>query len=250
MIDRERFHEACREALERSKGHGIGTLGEKTLHAALKRCYSPYEDSQEIQIGSFVADIVGEHGIIEIQTRNFAAMRKKLDTFLEVADVTVVYPVAKTRWVIWTDPETGETKKNRSPKKGSAYSILNELYFIKNYITHPRLSFRIVMLGIEEHRLLDGWSKDKKRGATRCDRIPVELYDEIPIEKISDYSIFIPESLDGQFTSADYKKESGISLSDARVALNVLLSVGAVKRTGKSGNNFLYERAENNGTDI
>ena len=66
-MDCNRFQQACRQARESLRGqNGIGTLGEKTLHAALKAYYEPDAESHEIKIGRYIADIVGENGIIEI----------------------------------------------------------------------------------------------------------------------------------------------------------------------------------------
>ena len=60
---------------------GIGTLSEKTVHAVLKNYYAPDPDMHEIPIENYVADIYTGKEIIEIQTRSFDKMRKKLDTF-------------------------------------------------------------------------------------------------------------------------------------------------------------------------
>ena len=117
MIDTERFLQARKEALGRVGGAGgIGTLSEKALHAALKSYYEPDFESREVKVGGFVADIVGENGIIEIQTRGFDRLGRKLDAFLEAVRVTVVYPVVPKRGLCWVDPETGEIfEKRKSP---------------------------------------------------------------------------------------------------------------------------------------
>ena len=47
-MDEARFLAACREAMEDDRRGGIGTLGEKTLHAALKR-YRSEEHTSELQ---------------------------------------------------------------------------------------------------------------------------------------------------------------------------------------------------------
>ncbi|MBR1563704.1 MAG: hypothetical protein IJ645_10920, partial [Ruminococcus sp.] len=106
-MDKLRFAEVCEQIVgaERAR-NGIGTLGEKTLHAVLKTYFEPDPDSQEIRVGSFVADICCENGIIEIQTRQFYRLVKKLEAFLEYADVTVVYPLCPVKYVRWHDPET------------------------------------------------------------------------------------------------------------------------------------------------
>ena len=60
---------------------GIGTLSEKTVHAVMKNYYAPDTDMHEIPIENFVADIYTGQEIIEIQTRAFNKMRRKLTLF-------------------------------------------------------------------------------------------------------------------------------------------------------------------------
>ena len=67
-MDKELFINACKS--DKCK-KGIGTLSEKTLHSVLKNYFEPFSENHEIKIGNYVADIVGENGIIEIQTRQF-----------------------------------------------------------------------------------------------------------------------------------------------------------------------------------
>lgn len=168
-MDTERFLQARKEALGRVGGAGgIGTLSEKALHAALKSYYEPDFESREVKVGGFVADIVGENGIIEIQTRGFDRLRRKLDAFLEAARVTVVYPVVPKRGLCWVDPETGEIfEKRKSPKKGAAYDVFPELYKIKNQLMHPNFRLCIPLLEVTDYKYLDGYGKQKKLRATR-----------------------------------------------------------------------------------
>ena len=223
--------------------HSIGTLGEKTLHAVLKQYYEPDETKHEIKVGSFVADIVSDEGIIEIQTRAFDRLRKKLTEFLQFSPVTVVYPLPKTKWLIWIDEVTGEaTKKRKSPKQGSIFDAFNELYKIKMFLKHPNFRLRIVLIDMEEYRYLNGWSKDKKKGSTRYNRVPVNIAEEVCFRKTEDYLQFIPDSLNDGFTSKEYKNATHISQKNARTGLNILHDIGVVTRTGKQGNLYVYER--------
>jgi hypothetical protein len=238
-MDRQRFLEAC-EPVDSGSKSGIGTLGEKTLHAVLKRYFEPDAGFHEVKLGGYVADIIGESGVIEIQTRSFDKLRKKLTSFLDVTTVTVVYPVAAVKWLSWIDDAGVVSNKRKSPKKGTPYTAFYELYKIKQLLTHENLRLCIVMLHIEEYRSLDGWSHDKKRGSTRYERIPVDLVDEIWIDGISDYVKLIPENLPGEFTVKDFQKESGLSPRTAGLALNVLYHIQAVQRVGKRGNAFVY----------
>jgi len=221
---------------------GIGTLGEKSLHAALKHWFEPDEQAHEVPVGGFVADIVGERGIIEIQTAGFEKLRRKLAVFLEAAPVTVVYPVAHMKWLIWIDPNTGDvTKKRKSPKVGRYAEALPEFYKIKPLLSHPNLRLCVLLVDMEEYRLLTGWSKDKKKGSARYERIPLAVAERLDISCAEDWLGFIPETVPCPFTSKDYAKAAGLNLSRAQTALNVLHAMGVVGRVGKQGNSYLYE---------
>jgi hypothetical protein len=247
-IDKERFKKSFSRIIyddhEGAAPKGIGTLGEKTLHSVLKHYYEPDESRHEIPFGGYVADIAAESGMIEIQTRQFDKLRKKLDCFLAQMAVTVVYPVARTKWLIWIDETTGEvTKKRKSPKTGQPYEVFYELYKIKSMLRHENLRICIVLVDLEEYRYLNGWSKDRKRGSTRYNRIPTDIVGEVIIGSPAEYEKLIPAELESRFTSKDFMKASGLSLSLSQTALNVLHAVGAVIRCGKNGRMYVYERA-------
>ncbi|MDF2483993.1 MAG: hypothetical protein K0R46_161 [Herbinix sp.] len=245
-MDKQLFLQACEEVIGQQQGlNGIGTLGEKTVHSVLKYYISPNHLNHEIRVGGFVADICTGTEIIEIQTRQFDKLRRKLQTFLSFAPVTVVYPIPNTKWIRWVNPQTGEiSPRRKSPKPGSPYSIFPELYKIKEYLVHPNLKLKIVMMDLEEYRFLDGWSQDKKKGSTRSDRIPTELMKELEISSnATGYQVLIPEALEYEFTAKEFKKASRLSLQVSRTALHVLNYVGAVERIGKKGNTFIYRRA-------
>ncbi len=223
--------------------NGIGTLSEKTVHSVLKSYYAPISEHQEVKVGGFVADICNGSDIIEIQTRDFNRLRRKLEVFLSYYPVTIVYPIPYLKWLRWVNPQTGEISAPRkSPKTGTPYVIFPELYKIKSFLTMPNLSLHIVLINIEEYRFLDGWSQDRKKGSSRCDRIPTELVEEIHIGSLKDYKLLIPDTLTESFTSRDFRKASGLSLGDAQTALNILHYLGLVERIGKKGNSYLYDR--------
>ena len=243
-MDKQRFIECCEKIINVNREkRGIGTLGEKTLHAVLKNYFEPYTANHEVRMGSFVADIVGENGIVEIQTGNFNKLRKKLESFLEVTTVTVVYPIPSTKWIVWIDDSTGEvTDKRKSPKKGSPFEAFFELYKIKPFLAHHNFRLCIVMIDIIEYRKLDGWSKDRKKGSSRYERIPVDIIDEICIHNKWDFNNLIPQDMPESFTSKDFKKLSALSLKNAQTAINVLQHIGVIKQIGKTGRLHLYEK--------
>lgn len=242
MPDQEAFERAKNKIIGIDRQRlTIGTLSEKTVHAILKNYYESDEDKQEIPIENYIADIYTQGEIIEIQTRQFNKIRNKLAAFLPLYPVTVVYPIPREKWIIWIDQESGElSQKRKSPLKGNPYTAFPELYKIKNFLKDPNLKLRLVLMDMEEYKLLNGWSKDKKKGASRFDRIPTELIKEVEIDCPEDYIQFVPAELEEAFTSKDFAKAAHISTSLAQTVLNILHYMGTVERIGKNGNMYLY----------
>lgn len=242
MIDTFRF-EAVKAALyaQGTNIGGIGTLGEKILHATVKNYIEPDHSRHEIKLRSFVVDVFSDGHIYEIQTRQFGKLRSKLEAFLPEYPVTIVYPIPARKWLLWIDPDSGEISKPRlSPKKGSHHDIYRELYRIKPFLSHPNLSIHILFIDLEEYRLLNGWSDDRKKGSWRNDRIPKNLVSEFLIDGPQDYRKLIPDGLPESFTSGDFSKASKISKPSSQIALNILVSLNVVRLSGKKGRLNLY----------
>ncbi len=155
-MDNQMFLKAREQVLGVStRQNGIGTLGEKTLHAVLKQYLEPDRQYQEVPVGGFVADIKRGRQIIEIQTRSFDRLLKKLPELLQEHEVTVVYPLPHRKTLSWIDPETGEaTKARRSPKTGTPADAFRELYKLRALLPHPSLTIRIMMIDLKEYRYL------------------------------------------------------------------------------------------------
>lgn len=68
------------------------------------------------------------------------------------------------------------------------------------FLKDPNIRFKFVLVNMEEYRLLNGWSHDKKKGSTRYDRIPTDLIEEVEIRQPEDYLQFVPYELEEPFT--------------------------------------------------
>ena len=241
-MDSLRFDEACRlTEQELHRRGGIGELNEKTLHAVLKRYFEPHEENHEVPVGKYVADIIGENGIIEIQTGSFTPLRPKLEFLLDFADVTVVYPMAAVKYISWIDPETGELSSPRkSPKKCKPIDCFYELIKIMYTLDNPRFHLRLMMLELHEQRKLDGWSADKKKGSHRNDRQPAKLIDEIAIERPADFDMFIPDGLNKEFTITEFSKNAEVPYRLGQIAIKILCYLERIRFVGKRDRENLY----------
>ena len=246
-MDNERFLSACREAMEDSRrsgigtkrSGGIGTLGEKTLHAALKRYFGPEERFREVAVGRYVADIMGPEGIVEIQTAGFGRLREKLGFFLEHYPVTIVYPVAGLKWLVSVSGEGQLSKRRKSPKAGGPWELLTELYSIRERLGAPGLSLCVPVLEVEEYRLKDGRGR---RGYTRFERMPVRLMDEVWVRGPGDYHLLMPPGLPGEFTAKEFRACGRFSDMQGSLALAAARELGAVELIGKRGRAYLYRQ--------
>ena len=111
------------------------------------------------------------------------------------------------------------------------------------FINNPKLHFIISLIDVEETRYLNGWSKNKKKGSSRMDGIPVGIFDEIRIDTLSDYNKFLPDILPESFTSGDLRKAAKISQKTASTLLNILSEIQIVERVGKKGRSYLYQKS-------
>lgn len=244
-MDNTRFLQACQTVLDQGRqGGGIGTLGEKTLHAVLKLYFDPDPTHHEQKAGSFVADIRNERGFFEIQTGSFYRLREKLDAFLPEAPVTVVYPIPAKKWLIWLEEDGTATPRRKSPRQGTAADILPELYRIKSFIGREGLRFCAVLLELEEYRLKNGWGNGGKRGSTRFERLPIALLDEVWLSSPEDFLKLVPDTLPETFTVKEYGKAAKLSPKGASVGVSVLVSAGALERVGKLNRAYLYRRRQ------
>ena len=242
-----RFDKATREALtSEHRRSGIGTLGERTLHLILKSFFEPDTSCHEQKLGRYIADIINENGVAEIQTRTFGNLRHKLTAFSKEYPVNVVYPIASTKHISWLDPESGElTARRKSPKRGQAWDILRELYALRPIMPLSNVTFTLVFMDMDDFRLLDGWSRDKKRGSSRYERIPTALCDIVTIRELSDYQVLIPDSLGKSFTAAEYARAANMTPRTAGYAVRTLVTLGIIQHTETKGKAFVYTRKEN-----
>lgn len=211
----------------------------------LKNYYEPDVDKQEIPIGNYVADIFTGQEIIEIQSAGFGKMREKLGSFLPEYPVTIVHPIAHIKKLIWIDEETGAlSTPHKSPKKGNVYDAFLELYRIRDYLGDRHLTVKLLLMELEEYKLLNGYGKNKKIRASKYDRIPMDIIEEIVIERPEDLMQFVPLELEEPFTKKQFAKAARINDRVASLAIKLYQYYGMMEHTGKDGRSFLYEIRE------
>ena len=223
---------------------GIGVRNEKSLHAALKQWYARPGDQLEVKLDGFIVDIVRGERLIEIQTRNLAAIRRKLHTLLEHHPVRLVYPIAQEKWIV---RKTGSGKKildrRKSPKVGRLSDLFAELVSIPDLINHENLVLEIVLIREEEIRHADGrgsW----RRGQSVHDRRLLQVLEAVTFEKKDDFLRFLPDGLEQPFSNQSLKERSGGSIHAVRQMTYCLKKMGVIQQVGKNRNQLLFKITE------
>ena len=173
----------------------IGTLGEKSLHSALKKWYARSKDRIEVEVEGFHIDIKRRNLLIEIQTTNFRSLRRKLTTLMEKHPVRLVFPIAQEKWIVRVAKD-GETQLSRrkSPKRGNIFHLFNELVYIPGLITHPNFSLETLLVQEEEVRCEDGTGSWRRNGLRIADHRLLDVLGQRTFRNPSDFLTLIPPS--------------------------------------------------------
>ena len=221
--------------------HVIGTQNESSLHASLKEYYRQPGDIVEGRVDGYHIDVVQENRLVEIQTKNFTSIRKKLSVLLESYNVHLVYPIVVRRDIVRIAPETGELLGTRkSPKKEDIYDLFSELIRIPQLIVHPHLTIEVVFIKEREIRCDDGLGSWRRRGVSIVDRGLTEVVDQRSFATPSDYLSLLPLDMPSPFTNKDLAGLARVSRAKAQKATYTLKKAGLLEEVGKKGNEILY----------
>ncbi len=227
-----------------SKGPIIGTLQERSLHASLKQLYLTGNARTEVSVEGFVVDVVRDDLLIEIQTRNFAAIKNKLLSLLKTHPVMLVYPLPMKKWIVKQTPDGAKQISRRSsPKRCGFEDVFDELIRIPNLISHSNFSIEVLLIEEEEIRRHDGKGSWRRRGWSIVDRQLVEVMDRRLYRKPSDFLHFIPDSLERPFRNSDLVEALGISRRLGQRMTYSLRKMNTLKTVGKKGNALLHDIA-------
>lgn len=222
----------------------IGTLREKPLHASLKRWYGRAGDRTEVPVAGFVIDLVRGDLLIEVQTRGFSSLKRKIATLLDLDHhVRIVHPIPVDKWIVKVDTDGAELSRRRSPKHGSPIDIFAELVSIPDLLDHPYLGIEVILTNEEEYRShtpnrswrRGGWSVEERR--------LIDVVDTLLIKDAEDLAAFLPAGLPDPFTTADLAVSLGRSRRLAQQMAYCLRIVGALSAVGKRGNAVEYRIA-------
>jgi len=216
-------------------------MNEYSLHSAIKNWYSLPGDEIEVRIDDFIVDIVRETLLIEIQTKNFSAIKKKLTKLLENHEVRLVYPIPQLKWIVYVT-ESGEiVRRRKSPKKGRLFDLFYELVRTPNLIKEANFSLEVLMIEEEEVRCNDGKGSWRRRGVSIKDRKLMNVNSKTLFRNEKDFLNFLPSDLTKPFTNRTLAKLNGVSINLARKITYCLRKMGTITTVGKKGKELIFE---------
>ena len=243
--EQERFARLCAEdeAAVPPKSVGIGTYNEKRIHRIVKRFVCDDENCFEIKVGRYVADVLCDGRITEIQTASFTSLTAKIRFYLENTDynITVIHPMIADKKIIRADKESGELiRAKRSPKHLTPADALPELMYVAEFIGEPRFEIRFLMLRADEYRYSEKM-RYRKKGAYDNDVVPRELIYTETVCSVDDVRSFFPAELrDAPCRAADIGKALGLGGRKLYRALICLTNLGILEKTPDGNRAYTY----------
>ncbi len=222
--------------------HQIGLQNEKPLHAALKLWYARPGDRLEVPVDGYQVDIVRGGRLIEIQTKSFAAIKRKLVALLEGHTVRLVYPIPRDKWIVRLAGGGGLTGRRLSPKHGGWLDVFHELVSFPGLMAAGGFSLELLLVEEEELRRHDprpGW---RRKGWLVEERRLIAVVDRLLLKTPADLARLLPPSLPEPFTVNDLAAAIGKRRGLAGRMAYCLREMGCLSVAGKQGKAFLYVR--------
>ena len=219
---------------------GIGLLNEKPLHASLKQWYARPGDRFEVAVGGFVIDIVRDDLLIEIQTRNFSAIKWKLNKLARSHRVRLIYPIVQEKLIV-----RGAVRR-KSPKRGRLEDLFWELVSIPQLLSNPNFSLEVLMIREEEVRRYEGKRRWRTRGWAIEGRRLLDVVDQRLFGASSDWLRFLPDGL-GSFTTMDLATQIETRRELAQKMAYCLRESRMIELIGRRGRANLYRVAAGDG---
>ena len=218
----------------------LKVMNEYSLHSAIKDWYSLPGDRFEVRVGAFIVDIVRPPLLIEIQTRNFAAIKKKLTKLLENHCVRLVYPIPQRKWIVHVTGPGGFVRRRKSPRKGRLVDLFYELVRTPTLVNEENFSLEVLMIEEEEVRCNDGKGSWRRRGVSIKNRKLMEVQSSTLLKNREDFLRFLPRDLTSPFTNKQLAKLSGVSVGLARRITYCLRRMGAITTVGRRGKELKF----------
>ncbi len=223
--------------------HAISTLNEGPLHAALKKWYARPGDQFEVLVDGYLVDIVRDGLLIEIQTRGFSPLKRKLAKLTESHPVRLVHPIACEKWIVKLAGRGRRVlSRRKSPKHSAVEDLFEELVSFPKLLTNLNFSVEVLLIREEEVRRHDAHRAWRRKGWVTHERRLLEVVGRRLFETPADLSALVPDDLVEPFTTCELAAAIAKPRRLAQKMAYCLREMNAIEPVGKSGNAWLYAR--------
>ena len=221
---------------------GIGGLNETELHEQLKHLYAGEDGTTERDVDGFVVDVVRGGGeLVEIQSRGFGKLRRKISALAESHRVRIVHPVALETLITKLSDTGALVSSRRSPRRGRVEEVFRELASIADLLPHPAIVVDVVLVRAVETRVDDGRGSWRRRGVSIVARQLGAVVETRSFCSAADYLGVLPAGLDRRFTNGDLIAAGGLRYRDAQPITSALRKMGLLDLVDKRGREQVYE---------
>jgi len=217
-------------------------MNECSLHLEIKNVYSLPRDQFEVKLGNYIVDILRGNLVIEVQTKNFSALKEKAQVLTKNHQLRLVYPLVEKKWITHVTKDHVVLNTRKSPKKGRLTDLFRELVMIPHMIGKENFSLEVLFIDEEEVRCDDGKGSWRRRGVSIKERKLLKVNDRVLFQTKTDYLKILPEGLNELFTNRELAKLAKISVRTARQITYCLRRGGIILLAGKNGRELVFQK--------
>jgi hypothetical protein len=217
-------------------------MNEYSLHSEIRRIYSLPGDNFEAKVDNYIVDILRGQLVVEVQTKNFSALKEKLQTLTEKHQVRLVYPLPEEKWITYITKDNTVVNKRKSPKKGRLTDLFRELVMIPQMVGDENFSLEVLFIDEEEVRCDDGKGSWRRRGASIKDRRLLQVKGRILFQNKTDYLKMLPDGLNQVFTNRELAKLAKLPVGTARQITYCLRKSNIIQVAGKNGRELIFRK--------
>jgi hypothetical protein len=221
-------------------------MNEYSLHSEVKSAYSLPGDQFEVKLGNYVVDILRENLAIEVQTKNFSALKQKLQKLTDNYQVRLVYPLWERKWITHISKDQLTQSRRKSPTRGRLTDVFRELVMITEMIRKENFSLEVLLIDGEEVRFNDGKGSWRRKGLSIKDRKLLKINSRFLFSNRLDYLKLLPAGLNEVFTNADLAKLAKMSVRTAGQMTYCMRKSGALQINSRDRRGLAFQRVQNN----